>query len=91
MQNKHKIFFLDKGFPKGGGGGGSDVWEKFPNNIVFFESVTNWFRFFQITILIMNLLNLSTTIALAWKASRTSWGETSPDRSAASKASTCFQ
>ena len=25
----------DKGFPKGGGGG-SDVWEKFPNNIVFF-------------------------------------------------------
>ena len=33
--------FLDKGFPKGGGGGWSDVWEKFPNNIVFlFESVT---------------------------------------------------
>ena len=31
---------MDKGFPKGGGGGGSDVWEKFPNNIVFFsESV----------------------------------------------------
>ena len=30
-------FFLDKGFPKGGvGGGGADVWEKFPNNIVFF-------------------------------------------------------
>ena len=26
---------MDKGFPKGGGGG-SDVWEKFPNNIVFF-------------------------------------------------------
>ena len=25
---------MDKGFPKGGGG--SDVWEKFPNNIVFF-------------------------------------------------------
>ena len=25
-------FFLDKGFPKEGG---SDVWEKFPNNIVF--------------------------------------------------------
>ena len=24
---------MDKGFPKGGG---SDVWEKFPNNIVFF-------------------------------------------------------
>ena len=31
---------MDKGFPKGGGGGGFDVWEKFPNNIVFFfESV----------------------------------------------------
>ena len=27
---------MDKGFPKEGGGGGSDVWEKFPNNIVFF-------------------------------------------------------
>ena len=27
-------FFLDKGFPKGGVG--SDVWEKFPNNDVFF-------------------------------------------------------
>ena len=23
-------------FPKGGGGGGSDIWEKFPNNSVFF-------------------------------------------------------
>ena len=33
-------FFLDKGFPKGGRGGGSDVWENFPNNFVFFfESV----------------------------------------------------
>ena len=31
------ILFLDKGFPKGGGGEGSDVWEKFPNNIVFFS------------------------------------------------------
>ena len=31
---------LDKGFPKGWGGGGSDVWEKFPNDIAFFfESV----------------------------------------------------
>ena len=30
---------MDKGFPKGGGGGGgggADVWEKFPNNMVFF-------------------------------------------------------
>ena len=26
---------MDQGFPKGGVGG-SDVWEKFPNNIVFF-------------------------------------------------------
>ena len=43
------ILFLDKGFPKGGGGEGSDVWEKFPNNIVFFfESVP---YHFSITIL----------------------------------------
>ena len=28
---------MDKGFPKGGGGGGgADIWEKFPNNVVFF-------------------------------------------------------
>ena len=35
----------DKGFPKGGGG--SDVWEKFPNNIVFFvwERTLTWQSF----------------------------------------------
>ena len=27
---------MNEGFPKGGGGGVSDVWEKFPNNPVFF-------------------------------------------------------
>ena len=36
IQGYSKLSLLDKGFPKGGGGGGSDVWEKFPNNIVFF-------------------------------------------------------
>ena len=35
-QKKPKLFFWDEGFPKGGDGGGSDVWEKFPNNPVFF-------------------------------------------------------
>ena len=32
-------FFPNKGFPKGGdGGGGSATWEKFPNNtVIFFE------------------------------------------------------
>ena len=38
IQGYSKLSLLDKGFPKGGGGGlgGSDVWEKFPNDIVFF-------------------------------------------------------
>ena len=46
MQNKHSNFFLDKGFPKGGGGGGSDIWEKFPNNVVFFfDSVPKFLNF----------------------------------------------
>ena len=31
-----KNFFWIRGSQKGGVGGGSDVWEKFPNNIVFF-------------------------------------------------------
>ena len=38
IQGYSKLSLLDKGFPKGGGG--SEIWEKFPNNIVFFfESV----------------------------------------------------
>ena len=37
MQNKPNFFFWKHGFPKGGeGGGGSDTWEKFPKNPVFF-------------------------------------------------------
>ena len=32
---------MNKGFPKGGGGG-SAIWEKFPNNtVIFFEWVPN--------------------------------------------------
>ena len=33
---KNILFFLETGVPKGGGGGGSDTWEKFPKNPVFF-------------------------------------------------------
>ena len=35
--------FSNKAFPKGGdGGGGSAIWEKFPNNpVIFFDSVPN--------------------------------------------------
>ena len=29
-------FFLETGVSKRGGGGGSDIWEKFPKNPVFF-------------------------------------------------------
>ena len=56
MQNKHNFFFLNEGFPKGGGGGGSDVWEKFPNNIVLmylrvfyicWDYVISFFEYFQ--------------------------------------------
>ena len=38
IQGYSKLSILDKGFPKGGvgGWGGSDVWERFPNNIGFF-------------------------------------------------------
>ena len=37
MQNKPHFFFLETGVPKRGGeGGGSDTWEKFPKNPVFF-------------------------------------------------------
>ena len=33
----NKTFFLETGVPKrGGGGGGSDTWEKFPKNPGFF-------------------------------------------------------
>ena len=41
MQNK-QYFWLNMGFPKGGGG--SDIWRKFPNNpIIFLESLSYFF------------------------------------------------
>ena len=37
------MFFSNKGFPKGGdGGGGSAIWEKFPNNTVIFFWERTW-------------------------------------------------
>ena len=35
LQKKYGIIWI-RGSQKGGVGGGSDVWEKFPNNIIFF-------------------------------------------------------
>ena len=41
MQNKPYIFFWKQGFLKRGGGGGSDIWEKFPKNPVFWGGVAS--------------------------------------------------
>ena len=41
MQNKPYFFFLETGVPKRGGGG-SDIWEKFPKNPVFFGRGVGW-------------------------------------------------
>ena len=38
MQNKPYILFLETGVPKRGGGGGSDIWEKFPKLPVWVAS-----------------------------------------------------
>ena len=35
MQNKPYFFVWKQGFPKGGEGGGSAIWEKFPKNTIF--------------------------------------------------------
>ena len=45
MQNKPHFFFWKQGFPKGGEGGGSDTWEKFPKNpvFVFLGASLRWF------------------------------------------------
>ena len=46
MQNKPYFFFWKQGFPKGGEGGeGSDTWEIFPKNPVFFWGGVPYFFF----------------------------------------------
>ena len=60
-----------KGFPKGGVGGGADVWEKFPNNIVFFGWARTWALVVGISrLILLKCVKEGYKVQLSWENAR---------------------